>query len=302
MVEPSPLPATIQPLDVLDIVIRPAQPPIDIAFSCRCNVEPDGNVLLGPEGRVNVKGLTLEQAEVKLADPRMFGRPSAAQVKFARRLVSWREAILPKAPYTIRPGDVLSVDLGPAPPPSTAPQREDHLASPEQSLGGNYLVEDEGTISFGPAYGRVKLSGLTLEAAEVAVREKLTPFFGKHIVQVTLPVCRHPDPTYFREAARPKAPYTIKSGTLLHIIASESIGHATIPIPENLAVEPGGTLALGAMLGRVNVQGMSLEEAQRAIQRKLQKDSKENRIVLVTLAGWMDLQHCPETEFHQPKP
>jgi protein involved in polysaccharide export with SLBB domain len=287
MIEPSPLPTTIQPLDVLAIDMWPARPPLNIRFGARCLVEPDGNVLLAAVGRVNFKGLSLEQAVVKLTKQLKGERPWTGQVKFAERLIPWREAIVPRPPYTIKPGDVLAVDLGPM------PAGEGRHRSPA-SLGGNYRVEDEGTINFGPAYGRVRVNGLTLEAAEAAVRERLSRFFDKPIVQVTLPVCRRPEPDCLRDTARPKAPYTIKPGDLLHFVVGYSNGQPppALTVPDNLAVEPGGTLALGAALGRVKVEGMSLEDAQKAIERRLQEVS-QGAVVYVTPAGWMDFSGAP---------
>ncbi len=49
--------------------------------------------------------------------------------------------------------------------------------------------------------------------------------------------------------------------------------------------EPTGTVALGPAYGRVQVKGMTLEEAQKAIRKKL-AEILTNPNVQVTFAGW----------------
>lgn len=62
--------------------------------------------------------------------------------------------------YRIGPGDALLVRvLG---------------ALPEHPVDGPFVVEDEGTIALGPAYGRVEVAGLTVREAEAEVLESLT--------------------------------------------------------------------------------------------------------------------------------
>ena len=83
----------------------------------------------------------------------------------------WREIAPPKAPYTISPGALLSINaVG---------------VLKDQPIQGTYTVEPTGTVALGPAYGRVQVKGLTLEAAEEAIQKKLKEIFTKPEVQVT---------------------------------------------------------------------------------------------------------------------
>jgi len=108
-------------------------------------------------GRVDVKTLTVDEAEASImlhlrtdAVSGIFrergcqGNPDV-QVSWARRGGPWREAVLPRVPYTISPGDVICVRV---------------MGSIlDQPIDGSYTVEPTGTIPLGPAYGRVQVQG-----------------------------------------------------------------------------------------------------------------------------------------------
>jgi beta-lactamase regulating signal transducer with metallopeptidase domain len=77
-------------------------------------------------------------------------------------------------PYRISPDDAITVRaIG---------------VSPDAPLDNYFVVESSGTIALGPLYGRVKVSGLTLEEAEQAIREHLLKDYESPRVQVTLMV------------------------------------------------------------------------------------------------------------------
>jgi len=264
----------IQPLDLLEIhVIRtPQEAPIDGKYL----VEPDGNVAIGPHyGRAKVDGLTLEQAEGKITQQlkKTLWDPSV-QVTLAGRLTQWRRAEFTKLPFTISPGNVLQMRVLGVPP--------------EQPLDNDYLVEAGGTLPLGPAYGRVKVSGLGLEAAEKAVQEKLKEVLREPQVQISLPVINSPDlpGIHWQEAPLPKPPYTIKPGDLLSVSAIGMPPEA--PVQDVVLVEPAGTVPLGPAYGRTRVEGLSLEAAEQAIKKKLQEIVAQPE-VSVTLAGWSDV-------------
>ena len=44
----------------------------------------------------------------------------------------------------------------------------------DQPIDGYFRVESEGTVALGPAYGRVKVKGLTIEEAIEAIRKELS--------------------------------------------------------------------------------------------------------------------------------
>jgi len=262
----------IQPFDLLRIDVMGTLP--DQLINGVYLVEPDGQVPLGPAyGRVNVKGLTWEQAERKIANQlkRILENPTV-QVALARRgSWLWREAVLPKTPYKIGVWDVLKVRvLG---------------TLPDQPIDGFFLVESTGTLALGPVHGRVHVKGLTLDTAEKAICNKLKEVLQKPEVQVAW--ARSADQKeQWREIAPPKAPYTISPGMLLSITVIGVL--LDQPIEETFAVEPTGTVALGPAYGRAQVKGLTLEAAEKAIQKKLKEVPffPMKPEVQVTFAGW----------------
>jgi hypothetical protein len=84
-----------------------------------------------------------------------------------------------------------------------------------------------------------------------------------------------------KEANRPAEDDRIRPGDRLHIAAADVIPNA--PINGVFRVEPRGTVALGIPYGRVQVKGLTLEEAESAIQRYLaQNVVKGGGTILVT--------------------
>jgi polysaccharide biosynthesis/export protein len=261
----------IQPFDLLQIraVGTIQNQPIDGFYL----VEPDGRVALGTGyGRVNVNGLTWEQAEKKIMEhlKTILTNPEV-QVSLSRRGVGpWREAVLPKTPYKIDVYDVLQVRAA--------------GTLRNQPIDGFFLVEPTGTLALGPTYGRAEVKGSTPEEAEKAIQKKLAEILSKPNVQVTL--FRWADQReHWRAIEPPKASYTISPGALLSIGVWGTIKDQ--PIAGTYTVEPTGTVALGPAYGRAQVQGLTLDAAEKAIQKKLAEILK-NPEVQVTFAGWKD--------------
>ncbi len=148
-------------------------------------------------------------------------------------------------------------------------------------IDGIYLVEPSGEVSLGPAYGRAKVQGLTVEGAEAAVHAQLKKILVKPDVQIT--AAGHA--SQWRGGRAPTAPYRIRPEDLLQIQVLGTM--LDQPIDGNFTVEPSGTVPLGPAYGRVQVKGFTLEEAEAAITKHLEKVlTKPN--VSVTLAGWKD--------------
>ena len=182
----------------------------------------------------------------------------------ASQTLPWHDVKVPRQPFTIEPYDALDIVV-----------RGTILGKPILNC---FTVSSDGSVALGPEYGRVPLKGLTLEEAEKAIATKLREVLKDPKVYVALPL-------NLRPAASPKAPYAIKPNDLLCIVAvgvqsEEGIGGL-------YAVGPRGTVALGPMYGRVNVQGLTLEAAEKAIQTRLKEFAKAPA-VSVTVAGWSD--------------
>ena len=262
---------TIQPpyhiefLDLLQIQVLGTL--LDLPIDGFYLVEPDGQVALGPAyGRVDITGVTVDQAQEKITRYLATKLPKKpdVQVQWARRQRSLPGAVFPRVPYTIKPGDILFA----------------HVLGTilDQPINDLYTIEPTGTIPLGPAYGRAQVQGLTLEEAERAIREKLEQVLTKPDIQITFPLFSQSSEAnaftqtpevHWREVPFPTTSYRIKPGDLLCISALGTI--LDQPIDGNYLVEPAGTVALGPAYGRAKVEGLTLEEAREAIQKKLQE-------------------------------
>jgi protein involved in polysaccharide export with SLBB domain len=109
------------------------------------------------------------------------------------------------------------------------------------------------------------VGGLTFEQAESKITEHLKKVLTKPQVQVTL--ARRG--LQWREAVLPKMPYKIG---VLDVLQVRVIGALLDqPIDGFFLVESMGTLAFGPAYGRVQVKGLTIDEAEKTIQKKLQQ-------------------------------
>jgi protein involved in polysaccharide export with SLBB domain len=183
--------------------------------------------------------------------------------------------VLPKLPYKIGIFDFLRVRaIG---------------TLLEQPIDNYFWVEPTGTVALGPVYGRVEVKGMTLDEAQAAIETKLKQILIQPTVQVTL--FRQKDQReLWRRTTPPQSPYTIKPGVLLSIDALGTL--LDQPIEGTFAVEALGTVALGPGYGRVRVEGLSLQAAEKAIQKKLEEIVRKPE-VQVTFAGWQREENDP---------
>jgi len=127
--------------------------------------------------------------------------------------------VLPKQPYRITPLDVLSVDV--------------EGGYPGQPIRGPYTVDVAGVVNLGPAYGPIRVAGLTIEEARAAIDQQLRRFLQAPQVSVGL----------VQAAAK-------------QLIAGEHL------------VGPDGTVTLG-VYGSVYVTGLTLAQAKYVIESHL---------------------------------
>jgi HEAT repeat protein/protein involved in polysaccharide export with SLBB domain len=175
--------------------------------------------------------------------------------------------------YRVEPYHVLSIEaLG---------------VDPASPILGNYLVEPAGKIDLGPAYGKIAVAGLTLEETEAAIQNLLKQRGQKEAaVSVTLAGWV----TKWLNDPAMKTPYHIAPFQPLKVTAS-GVSPEHPLARDYILVEPGGKINLGPVYGRVAVAGLSLEEAQEAIDNHLKKLGCKEPKASVTLAGW-------ETNWH----
>ncbi|HLA84977.1 MAG TPA: polysaccharide biosynthesis/export family protein [Thermoguttaceae bacterium] len=80
--------------------------------------------------------------------------------------------LVPKLPYRLAAWDVLQIKVV--------------GALVDQPIDNYYLIEADGVIHLGPAYGKVNVGGMTLDEAEAAVTKKLSVVLAQPEVAVTL--------------------------------------------------------------------------------------------------------------------
>jgi len=95
--------------------------------------------------------------------------------------------------YRVEPPDILMIEmLKMVPRPPYRVEIYDVLQIRvlgtllDQPVDGFFLVEGEGFVTLGPAYGRVHLAGMTIEQATAAIRAKLQEVLSKPEVSVQL--------------------------------------------------------------------------------------------------------------------
>jgi len=95
--------------------------------------------------------------------------------------------------YRVEPPDILMIEMLKMVP--LPPYRIDIFdvlqirvlgTLPYQPIDGFFLVEGEGIVTLGPAYGRVRIAGMTVEQAADVIRQKLEEVLTKPEVSVQL--------------------------------------------------------------------------------------------------------------------
>jgi polysaccharide export outer membrane protein len=127
--------------------------------------------------------------------------------------------IVPRAPYRLRTFDVLGIQV--------------QGAYPDAPILGLFPIEIGGLVRLGPRYGSVKVSGMTAEEAEAAIRSSLARLLREPVVSVTL----------------------------AEIASGQQIGGPHL-------VGPDGTVTLGSY-GSVAVVGMTIAQAKAVIEQHL---------------------------------
>lgn len=142
--------------------------------------------------------------------------------------------IVPKPPHKIEPFDGLLIRaLG---------------GLPDQPIANAYSVDPEGTVDLGPTYGKVRVSGMTIDEAQDAIRRQLSQILEEPEVSVSL---------------------------------AFSAGAQQIQ-GEHL-VGPDGFVNLGTY-GAVYVNGLTLAQAKAAIESRLSNYLEDPEVVVDMLA------------------
>jgi polysaccharide biosynthesis/export protein len=152
-------------------------------------------------------------------------------------------AMRPLPAYRIAPPDILKIEVLKLVPPQpyraavfdTLQIRAVGVLPAPNDIDGFFLIEGEGIVTLGPAYGRVRVAGMTVEQASAVITAKLKETFVKPEVSVQL----------------------AKTA-------------AIAPVTGEYLVTPDGTVNLG-QYGSVQVMGKTVEEAKTAVEKQLSK-------------------------------
>jgi polysaccharide export outer membrane protein len=158
-------------------------------------------------------------------------------------------------PYTIEPPDILLIDavkIVPKPPHYIEPFdalgiRVDN-ALLESPIAGVYVVDPQGRVDLGPAYGKVNIKGMTIDEARTAINDHLAETLQEPVTSATL--------------------------------ASSS---GAQPLSGEHLVGQDGTVNLGTY-GNVYLAGMTIPEARLAIEKQLSETLESPEVFLDVLA------------------
>ena len=167
------------------------------------------------------------------------------------------DAVAPKADERIQPGDRLIINAAPT--------------LPNFPIQGEFLVNAGGIVRLGARYGTVVIKDLTLEEAEAAIGSRLAAVLNNPIVSVGW-------------VELPNREDRVRPGDLLNIQVSGA------PINGVFRVEPGGKVALGPLYGRVDIKGLTLQEAEEVIRTRLPGGKPLAVQVTRPLAGGADAE------------
>lgn len=144
-------------------------------------------------------------------------------------------SLLPKQPYTLRPLDVLSIVTTGLPE--------------ELNVGGEFVVQVDGSVQLGPTLGSLVVAGKTVEAVQTELLARLKQTYREPVVTIMLS----------------------------QIAAQQQIAGDHL-------VAPDGKVNLGTY-GRVRVVGLTMEEAKAAIETHLAANI-ENPQISIDVLGY----------------
>lgn len=145
--------------------------------------------------------------------------------------------LVPKAPYHLEIYDVLQIDVV--------------GTLLDQPILGQYLIEAEGVVDLGPAYGKVRVAGMTVDEATRAITIHLKKILRRPEVSVRL----------------------------LRSTGLQPIG----PPDGQFIVGPDGTISLG-VYGSVHVAGKTILEVKQAVENHLSQYLDVPKVAVRVLA------------------
>jgi protein involved in polysaccharide export with SLBB domain len=147
---------------------------VQTAYQEHGDLHDGGPGLVMSEGDI-VMGRRRLGGRLGLGDPKAVDSPPAGGNCCPRELT-----MTSHPPFTVAPPDVLLIDVLRAVPkgpyrlePMEALQIAVTDTLPNQPIAGSYMISPEGMVNLGFTYGSVRVGGMSLEDAEVAIRKQL---------------------------------------------------------------------------------------------------------------------------------
>ena len=143
--------------------------------------------------------------------------------------------------YRINPPDMLSIEMlkmVPIQPYHIAVydvlQIRASFALPEQPINDFYIVEASGEVDIGPAYGRVKVVGMTLDEAKQVIAKKLVEVLTQPEVSVQLARTAGTQPVTGQYLVGPDGTINLRTYGFLHV-AGKTMTEVKIALQKHLA-------------------------------------------------------------------
>jgi len=128
--------------------------------------------------------------------------------------------LVPLPPYRIEVFDVLQVQVT--------------NTLPDQPINGYYLVEGEGTINLGPAYGKLRVVGLTVDQVQQVIQQQLQQVLVQPEVSVQLARTAGTQPISGTYLVAPDGTINLRQYGAVHL-AGKTVAEARVAIQEHLA-------------------------------------------------------------------
>jgi polysaccharide export outer membrane protein len=140
--------------------------------------------------------------------------------------------LVPLPPYRAEVYDVLQIQvINTLPEHPIGPIDAYGRATPD---GGYYLVEAEGTVNLGPAYGPVRVAGMTIEEIEQAIRRRLLRVLRDPVVSVKLARASGTQPISGPYLVGPDGTVNLRQYGAVHV-AGKTIAEAKVALEKHLA-------------------------------------------------------------------
>jgi polysaccharide export outer membrane protein len=128
--------------------------------------------------------------------------------------------VVPRAPYRIAVYDVLDINVG--------------GTMPEEPIKGYFLVEGEGFVTLGPAYGTVHVVGMTFDEATEAVTRHLQKLLQRPVVTIRLSRSAETQEVTNSYLVEPDGAVNLRQYGMVHV-AGKTVTEARLAVQEHLS-------------------------------------------------------------------